>query len=249
MAVRPILFSGPMVRAILAERKTMTRRALKPTGPFLGVVERPAGIRYWFGAAPGENTSTEVRARWTAGDLLWVREAWRCNGWATDLATIFYRASEGDGYTAMCEQYLVDEKRPLRVTASWRPGIHLPRWASRITLAVSDVRVERLQEISNRDARAEGIIEEWGPSSAVLTHCATSQTRALLKGIYRATAEGKPHDLPREAYADLWEQINGLGSWAANPWVSVVSFKPILANIDAVLADPAAYGIAASKAA
>lgn len=91
------------------------------------------------------------------GDRLWVRETFRCNGWADDVATIFYRANERNSYTEMCEQFPVSNHKQLPVDGKWRPSIHMPRWASRITLEITGVRVERLQDISREDALAEGI--------------------------------------------------------------------------------------------
>jgi hypothetical protein len=169
---------------------------------------------------------TELRIK--VGDRLYVREAWRCNGWATDVATVKYRASEDDGYTAMTEQYPVDGKKPMRVTGTWRPGIHMPRWASRLTLTVADVRVERLQDISASDALAEGVssTEHWRPKDV----------------------EGKPFEdkwwddftfwnhYPQLAYRSVWEAINGAGSWETNPWVAAYSFGVERGNIDAVSA-------------
>ena len=220
MTDRPILFSAPMVRALLAGTKTQTRRLIKPQPTF-----RENGSWSWEGRNGGfvgsagthlEAFAESARhwARIQPSDRLWVREAWRCNGWATDVATIFYGASEGDGYTAMCEQYPVVDRRPLRVTAGWRPSIHMPRWASRLSLTVTEVRVERLQDISEEDAIAEGCAQY---SSA------TKLSRPFnpdWKGIYR------------EGYVELWNEINGAGSWEANPWVVAYTFTVHRSNID-----------------
>lgn len=217
MTTRPILFSGPMVRALNDGRKTQTRRLLKPQ-PFIDekgnfcVPDRNGKIWNWgqhLDGRPCTRNFIEDRVRFRAGDRLWVREAWRCNGWATDVATIMYRASEGGGYTAMTEQYPVAERKPLRVTTGWRPGIHMPRWVSRITLNVTDVRVERLHTLTPADAIAEGI-----------RPTATSQT------IDCDTAD------PRIAFAALWRSINGPDSWEANPWVVAVTFAVERCNVD-----------------
>lgn len=223
MADHPILFSAPMVRALLDGRKTQTRRIMKPQP-----VQSDNGSWHVFNSGGGVvGVPTEMvpdcaaeYARYDRGDRLWVREAWRCNGWATDVATIFYRASEGDGYTAMCEQYPVDGKDPLRITATWRPGIHMSRWASRLTLIVTDVRVERLQDISEEDAIAEGLIE-------------TRTGRWWYSADHR-NAPGSCN--PVTAYSCLWDQINGAGSWDDNPWVVAVTFDVIKQNIDEVAA-------------
>lgn len=205
MADRPILFSGPMVRALLDGCKTQTRRILKePYGTMEIVGEEWRPIH------------TKVKAR----DRLWVREAWRCNGWATDLATIFYAASEGDGYTAMCEQYPVANKPPLRITAGWRPSIHMPRWASRMTLTVTAVRVERLQDISEDDAAAEG----W-------PHAESGGKGAPLRDAY-----------PIGWYGNLWDDINGPGAWSANPWVAAYTFTVERQNVDTASSNTSGTG-------
>lgn len=218
MADRPILFSAPMVRAILREienpgmGKTQTRRILKPL---------PNRTIFFDSKKAGLNQFTD--ARYKRKDRLWVREAWRCNGWATDVATIFYAASEGDGYTAMCEQYPAAGKKPVRVTHGWRPSIHMPRWASRITLIVTNVRVERLQDITNEDAIAEGLLRmPFAGNAAKQAGCDWG-------------FDGDPRcGSPVSAYAALWEQINGPRSWEANPWIVAYTFRPILGNIDQI---------------
>lgn len=257
MADLPILFSGPMVRAIMREieqpgtGKTQTRRVIKPQpiGPLKGG-EHLQGITgmYYVGDTiwpinfytsvvsnkPGPHPEwVKEHVKIAVGDRLYVREAWRCNGWATDVATIFYRASESDGYTAMCEQYPVDDKKFQRVTSTWRPGIHMPRWASRITLIISDVRVERLQDISEADAIAEGIamVLEDSPSDTWFSgiHGSTDLSAEGLLGWHYNDAAA--------AYRDLWDGINGDRpgcSWAENPWVVAYTFRPIFGNIDQV---------------
>jgi hypothetical protein len=221
MADRPILFSAPMVRALLDGRKTQTRRILKPQPTI-----NSAGLLVWdHGADFIQGTSDDIAAgqRTKAGDRLWVREAWRCNGWATDVATVFYRASEGDGYTAMCEQYPVANKKQMRITSTWRPSIHMPRWASRLTLTVTEVRVERLQDISRGDAIAEGLVTvPHAPGLAAEMDCNWG-----FDGDAR-------HGSPISAYAALWESINGPGAWQENPCVVAYTFTVERKNIDEV---------------
>lgn len=223
MTDRPILFSGPMVRALLEGRKTQTRRVFDLDGP--GRIgprgnDLPVSCLHVQGESVPRVTVgkvvTLIKLKAAVGDRLWVREAWRCNGWATDVATIFYRASEGDSYTAMCEQYPVDGKTYLRPTASWRPSIHMPRWISRLTLVVDGVKVERLQDISEADAIAEGA-EQYSSSMKL-----SRPFNPDWKGIYR------------EGYAELWNAINGPGSWEANPWVAAYTFHVIRSNIDQI---------------
>lgn len=223
MTDRPIIFSVPMVRALLDGRKTQTRRLLKLAGRIpeyigpKGCMDDPTcwGWENSDGGyitvegddkdhPPGwRNGWRDWSGAFAPGDRLYVREAYRCNGWATDLATIFYRASVGDGYTAMCEQYPVAGKKALTVDGKWRPSIHMPRWASRLTLTVTEVRVQRLQEISEADAVAEGVSDKWSDSR-------------------------------RYGFSALWDSLHGPEAWDANPWVVAVSFDVALRNIDAV---------------
>lgn len=202
MTDRPILFSAPMVRALLDGRKSQTRRIYIPPAPF------DVGDDIAVHVATGE-----FKSRYEIGDRLWVREAWRCNGWATDVATIFYRANERDGYTAMCEQYPVVGKKPMRVTATWRPGIHMPRWASRLTLTVTGVKIERIQNISESDAKAEGAISAFFSEDT--------------GGWYE-----HPQGTHVCGFAGLWTSINGADAWDNNPFVVAVSFNVAKVNVD-----------------
>jgi hypothetical protein len=205
--VRPILFSGPMVRALLDGRKTQTRRAVKPQPP-----ERWEGARPHKIALTTDDEGAELFAYsqsagngdWTArcpygvpGDRLWVRETWAHDG--PDLETVRTRHEDmlpgGDSYGPY---YRATEIAP--DTLLWRPSIFMPRWASRITLEITDVRVERLQDISEADALAEGV------------------THSLSHPAGRTAAEN---------YSWLWDDINGEGAWASNPWVWVLTFKRI----------------------
>lgn len=233
MSDRPILFSAPMVRALLAGTKTQTRRVVKLSGRYpdyigpSGCMDDPSGWGWETDSGDYQllqrDEGDDHRRDWRdwvgayqVGDRLWVREAWRCNGWATDLATIFYRASEGDGYTAMTEQFPIQGKKHTRITSAWRPSIHMPRWASRLTLAVTDVRIEHLQDISEADAIAEGIVQHgrfFGLDGADWDDARTTAS---------------------DAYLDLWYAINGPGSWEQNPWVVAISFDVHQANIDAM---------------
>ncbi len=158
--VRPILFSGEMVRAILAGHKTQTRRIIKPQPPVR--IPCPYGI---------------------PGDRLWVRETW-C------------RTKAGVHYRADCRS-LDDEAA---VGGRWKASIHLPRADSRLTLAVVAVRAERLGDITEADALAEGVAP-------------------LFRGVTRCDGEA------RDTYRWLWNKLNGPGSWDANPWVWVVEFR------------------------
>ena len=193
MKERPILFNAPMVRAILDGRKTVTRRVVKP---------QPAGeirrgepdfnhwidTKYWERQNQKENRGIGTRGfacpyGQPGGDRLYVRET-------------FGHFERNENFAPGCEVFYRADGESLAVEP-WRPSIHMPRWASRITLEVTGVRVEKLQEISRGDAMAEG--------------CPFPN---MAKG-----------DDPRHWYTALWEQINGHGSWEANPWVWVIEFR------------------------
>jgi hypothetical protein len=191
MKERPILMSAPMVRAILAGTKTQTRRVVKPQPTHFN----PAGVPRR--ANPDGGASAVIACPYgQPGQRLWVREAWR--GYETDdaLPPRDIQRSTPVYFEATKSFYLGFDFK----TGKLRPGMFMPRWASRITLEVTGVRVERLQSISDADAFAEGIQQ-----------CAN---------------EGLPSDgTARGTYRALWESINGPGSWDANPWVWCVEFR------------------------
>ena len=196
MKERPILFSAPMVRAILDGRKTQTRRVVK--SDCLEIAERDDGTHWpWREDCDNGGDIWYPCPYGYAGDLLWVRETWHPETSDPDA-----RAA----YKADCDYDTSD--------CSWRPSIHMPRWASRILLRITDIRVERLQAIRDADALAEGIIEQ------------TSQIDAGWQD-YWPSEDGEPYASAREAYRALWESINGAGSWDANPWVWVVEFERV----------------------
>ena len=207
MKESPILFSAPMVRALLAGTKTQTRRIFKPDR-----MTWDANGRYTTYAMRGGELSTTGSgpfkpSSWLhycpygqPGDRLWVRETFaRIDGQTRPWIETDYQATYTHG------DRLGDT---LGIKKRWTPSIHMPRHASRITLEVTGVRVERLQDISSDDARAEGC-----PDKPI--DDAEQASIDLLAKLW---------------YHDLWEQINGLDSWAANPWVWVVEFKAIEAK-------------------
>jgi hypothetical protein len=224
MTERPILFSGPMVRALLDGRKTQTRRIVKPQpapcdhgrnfNPGTPAEGPWNGKDGWHCATCGngvrgqEHDFTGFPCPYgQPGDTLWVRE-----GHAI-VPRSAYARSDGvqqtlrpdDNHDACVYREGWERSRP----GQWRPSIHMPRWASRLTLTVSDVRVERLQDISDIDAEAEGIRE---PSLG-------EEVWLGFLGYPRATMPAK------SAYAELWARINGWDSWSANPWVWAVTFE------------------------
>jgi len=226
MKERPILFSAPMVRAILDGSKTQTRRVVKPQPhqseyepdhfSWMEKTKKREVSKGWRpdgngGRIPTETVtpkgtlrSVSVSRGWFSehcpygqpGDRLWVRETF-CPDWA-DHGPI-YKANGGSAIEAGYPR----EPR-------WKPSIHMPRKFSRITLEITGVRVERLQEISEDDACAEGV-SYTGP-----------YPNAVLSGFLP-----RPDDLARKEFKLLWESINGADSWAANPWVWVIKFKRV----------------------
>ena len=197
MKERPILFSGPMVRAILDGTKTQTRRVLKQKAV------TAAGIR---GILGGTGPAFGPCPYGEPGDRLWVRETWGLawfdrdgdvNDWAAPIphsrpggVGVPFAADEGASHF---------DDRGFR----WRPSIHMPRWASRIALEITDVRVERLQSISTTEAMAEG-----------------AEPRPVAGGHLSYT----------HGFRVLWDNINGArdgASWDSNPWVWAITFKRI----------------------
>lgn len=228
MPEHPILFSAPMVRAILEGRKVQTRRLVKASltealdfmGGYAGD-EHPPGVDLRFGPITGDDGKLG-KPQWLAccadypeegfvetgnpygapGDRLWVRETWaagKCadglkpsmlhpGTWLVDNGGLWFPADEAE------------PRHPISPRGKTRPGMFMPRWASRILLEVTAVRVERLQDISVADCIAEGV-PRGGPEN--------------------------PDGIECKEYRALWEQINGPGSWDANPWVWVVEFRRI----------------------
>ena len=199
MAERPILFSTPMVRAILDGRKTQTRRIVKdiPLGyDFVGASEDKTYLR---AITDKGRVLWTIDPRWHIGDILWVRETWAIKppiDPEQDWTTYFYKATyDLDGY---------DFK--------WKPPIFMPKDACRIKLRITDIRVERLQDISEGEAIAEGVV----------TNCCPIISETGSNEIFYN--EG---DYPTDHYQRLWESINGKGSWDKNPFVWVITFERI----------------------
>jgi hypothetical protein len=229
MRERPILFSGPMIRAILEGRKTQTRRIVKPqpSDSWHPVVERycPTIIEKDGMDGPGPEVfgaSDEDEGRkfpyGAPGDFIWVREAW-CSAHQDGAFGTAYRADntylQGKRSHPKGPHYHFPQIGP---HVRWRPSIHIPRWASRINLEITGVRVERLHEISEADAIAEGIRTMRDDSGTFVGREGDSSD-----GRHMVT----PWPSARQAYADLWESINGRSSWDCNPWVWVVEFRKV----------------------
>jgi len=220
MRERPILFSGPMVRAILSGAKTQTRRVVKP--------QPPMGCEYIINGAyshalcrsienpdlwvPPTARSTDHRLPCPCGqpgDRLYVKERHEfVNTNEHGVLQCLYKAD--DALRDMFDAPYVPKM------FRGRPPICMPRWASRITLEITEIRVERLNEIGEGDAKAEGIVPHrkggW---------CWEQPPKGI---------EGTNHfgaKTARDAYSDLWESINGPGSWEQNPYVWVIAFRRV----------------------
>lgn len=223
MTDRPILFSAPMVRALLDGRKSQTRRVLKPQPGGGYEAWQDEDTQEWFTSGHGEAGDWgPLAVRFRKGDRLWVREAWQGFNDSRG-AVIAYRATcNGDTF-----DFAAADGSVQKVTIKkWRPGIHMPRWASRLTLTVTDERVQRLQECGREDALAEGIqvgapLPEVPDSAGDIYHDGVTDP---LDGWTRN---------PVAAYANLWDHINGAGAWAANPWIVALTFTVERRNIDA----------------
>lgn len=222
MADRPIIMSAPMVLACLREAdapgtgKTQTRRVLKPQpGTTIADATVDAGSALGGIASRLEVPAEKLRQPYAVGDRLWVREAWRTSvgldklppsrmerpgagmGWP-----LWYRADQGAVTWRGSREGGPAFVNPGRA----RSAIHMPHWASRLTLTVTDVRVQRLQDISEEDAKAEGVKGNaggpWGCEGLV------------------------------EDFAGIWDSLHGPGAWDANPWVAAITFISHRANID-----------------
>lgn len=215
MTDRPIIFSGPMVQALLDGRKTQTRRILKPQ-PWNPERESAPDFEGWQSHAVFQNQAARGMKRHIhgVGTRLWVRE--QCATWEGGHRDVVYRADTS-------QKDWSDLSSDARSGAPWkrRPSIHMPRWASRLTLTVTDVRVQRLQDISEADAVAEGIIDggctECGGSSLVSEGCCY-----------------KPSPDFVDSFAALWNSLHGDDAWHENPWVAAYTFTVQRGNIDEV---------------
>ena len=188
---RPILFNGEMVRAILDGRKTQTRRIVKNVDPdnfpYCGTFDEVNGLPViTFADDSGDSVTSRIFASCKfgkPGDRLWVRETF-C--YHDDLSRYLYKA---DGVTGV----------------KWKPAQHMPRSASRNMLEITDIRIERLNDISEKDAASEGVEGE--------------KEAAEIGFVW--------YEKPKRAFRRLWNQTNGKESWGFNPWVWVIEFKMV----------------------
>lgn len=204
----PILFSTPMVQAILREGKTQTRRMVKtPKGAFGFMIAKNSigNITALYGYDENERTERSDGREWLIqcpyghiGDILWVRETWNENFFTVD-----HTMREQHEYQYKADGY-GDKKM------KWKPSIFMPREACRIRLEITNIRVERLQNISEEDAIAEGVEIVKSPD-----------------GYFKNYYGRKGFSTARDSYISLWNKINGNGSWDNNPWVWIIEFKRI----------------------
>ena len=199
MKERGMIFNGEMVRAILDGRKTQTRRIMAPQPADdieRGIFPNPEVIGWKSSRRHKHGSTTAHFCHYgKPGDRIWVRETWNKYG-----GLLTYRADH---------DWIDDMRKETVCTAKWVPSIHMPRWASRILLEITDVRVERLNAISQEDAQAEGMeLTGWRPT-------------------YSDPDSGGEVVTPYDNFAELWSSIYGEESWNANPWVWVISFKRV----------------------
>ncbi|HBQ4022200.1 hypothetical protein [Klebsiella pneumoniae] len=217
MKERGMIFNGEMVRAILDGRKTQTRRIIKDCTVGRDQISKFIQIEKKFIGCYPEDVPELIREccpYGVPGDRIWVREAFRVHSRATDVATLVYKASERNSWTEQTHRVPVAVCNKPATPEKWTPSLHMPRWASRILLEITDVRVERLNAISEEDAEAEGIDMEALYDSQDCYDCIADHN---MTG--RPTVTG--------AFKCLWESIYGAENWLANPWVWVIEFKRV----------------------
>lgn len=237
MADRPILFSSPMVRALLSGRKTQTRRILKPQ-PYEFVTD---GNRYWnaSGVVGGricisDRGLLDIHRKPRVGDRFWVRES--LSQCSRDPHLYAYAAD--DTLVELGERYypvMVEGKRSI-------PSIHMCRFASRLTLTVTDIRVQRLQDISHLDAYEEGV------DTDIWDMCVIARDYSELDAWFYTWPDAFEdggiryvddlEQIFRRSYATLWNSINGVGAWDLNPWVAAYTFTVERRNINDIRDTP-----------
>ena len=213
MTDRPILFSAPMIKALIEGSKTQTRRLIKPRSPaslFAG------GWSDLYVLDPGNAERRAQDVPYAIGDRLWVKETWRTHKAYDDL-----KPSELGGEETIWPEA---DRDNCEAHGRIRQSIFMTRWASRLTLIIEDVRVERLHNISEADAKAEGAIPMVVDEDLKFYPSPKS-------GSYRVGWTGTY----RIGFMGIWANINGIDSWDANPWVAALTFRVIHSNIDQVL--------------
>lgn len=249
MSEKPVLFSAPMVRALLAGTKTQTRRVIKPQPTYIESSGRwrwpiPPAKRHGCDAVVSASREWHEyllahQVPWHAvGDLLWVKETFRlgkhldANSPANCSPTYVWYTADGsvlaNGRTAT--NAIHDDPGKTRVS------IHMCQAYSRLTLKVTNVRVQRLQDISEEDALAEGVPDDWHYTGSgdeeYCSNCRGFGVHAALGAGYGVTeVDCSECETARLRYRNLWEHINGPGSWEKNPWVAAYTFEVLKQNI------------------
>ncbi|HEE0498891.1 TPA: hypothetical protein R6320_001275 [Klebsiella pneumoniae] len=222
MKERGMIFNGEMVRAILDGRKTQTRRPIKwKQTRFTEIGEREDGSKW-----PWSEDAEHACDFWhpcpfgAVGDRIWVRETF--TGHYLDDDQIQDIKDGRDKASSLCE-YRADYPDGYQAADGWTPSIHMPRWASRILLEITDVRVEQLNAISPEDAESEGLertnFTGFGDEPGLPSYPEPD--------VYFDPLKKQWKEYPPEAFAGLWESIYGEESWKANPWVWVIEFKRV----------------------
>ncbi|EPF1283567.1 hypothetical protein ACSQOM_001150 [Klebsiella pneumoniae] len=223
MKERGMIFNGEMVRAILDGRKTQTRRPVK-----FPVHDKNLGCELAGNELAGELSAGNYlnSAFGKPGDRVWVREAFRVHSRATDVATLVYKASERNSWTEQTHRVPVAVCNKPATPEKWTPSLHMPRWASRILLEITDVRVERLNAISEEDAIAGGMQGVICPCCKGDSEYSTSQydaeTLAVVDEIPCRACESN-----RSKFFTLWDSIYGYGQHCIGEWVWVIEFKRV----------------------
>lgn len=238
MADRPIIFFAPMIRALIDGRKTQTRRVLQeqpPNGaPFAAfdIGKSGAFARFSVDLGGGNFDLSASKLRYWIGDRLWVREAcsfpqsWVDSPSRVHIGQVFYPSSADVSAPSPWPRHDGPDHGKLR------SPIHMPRWASRLTLTVTDVRVQRLQDISEADAVAEGVTRcEWAEAMADDGR-REFQLPEFKAGEYPGLTNA--HPTAWGAYMELWNTIHGPDAWDLNPWIVALTFDVVRGNIDEV---------------
>ena len=205
MLERGMIFNAEMVRAILDGRKTQTRRPVR-----FPVLDKNLGCELAGNELAGELSAGNYlnSAIGKPGDRIWVRETFRVHSRATDVATLVYKASVRNSWTEQTHRVPVSVCNKPATPEKWTPSLHIPRWASRILLEITGVRVERLNAISEENAASEGVAQFRG---GFWKHYQPGWTQHQLSA--------------RGSFVTLWKSIYDEESWQSNPWVWVIEFK------------------------
>ena len=205
MIERGMIFNAEMVRALLDDRKTQTRRPVR-----FPVLDKNLGCELAGNELAGELSAGNYlnSAFGKPGDRIWVRETFRVHSRATDVATLVYKASVRNSWTEQTHRVPVSVCNKPATPEKWTPSLHMPRWASRMLLEIIDVRVERLNAISEENAASEGVAQFRG---GFWKHYQPGWTQHQLSA--------------RGSFVTLWKSIYDEESWQSNPWVWVIEFK------------------------